>query len=328
MEWVEHCTTSAPTASAPTAEGDFCGFVLSDGNIKDAVKMFKDKPTEAQLKYGSPEYWSTKDVTDFSYLFKDDTQFNVDISKWDTSKVTNMDRMFNKADNFNVAIGKWDTSKVKNMNAMFAGAKNFNQDISMWDLSSLEEFSTMFLNAASFNVDLCPWNNFDNLMKNPNKLDKFVSGTNCDKKATPKKANFCHACTACTIASNCSTRSCGTSECGSAKVCSYELNKENVLRVSMTSGIYGDDLSWELKESNGEVVYYISKKDLGSQMDYVYDIDVCKGPHTLCMNDSGSQYGGNTFKVTYKHTQEVIKEFVLPANVANKCETFTLVEMD
>merc|ERR1712176_944642 len=136
LEWKKYCE-AAPTPS-PTPEGKFCEFVLSDANMKDAVQMYKEDAAKAIAVYGDPKYWSTKDVTDFSYLFKSNTNFNADISGWDTSKVTNMDRMFNQASNFNIDIGGWNTAKVTSVDAMFAEADNFNQDVSMWDLSKVE----------------------------------------------------------------------------------------------------------------------------------------------------------------------------------------------
>merc|ERR1712157_436397 len=188
LEWTKTCK-AAPTPS-PTMEGKFCEFVLSDANMKDAVQMYKEDAAKAIAVYGDPKYWSTKDVTDFSYLFKSNTNFNADISGWDTSKVTNMDRMFNQASNFNIDIGGWNTAKVTNVDAMFAEADNFNQDVSMWDLSKVEVYGTMFMGASKFNQDLCPWNNYDNLMASSVELQSFLKETSCNKKATPQKLKF------------------------------------------------------------------------------------------------------------------------------------------
>ena len=104
-------------------------------SVKDYIEGGKKKDAIIK-KYGSIGEWNTSEVTDMSFLFCHDINFNEDISKWDTSKVTNMSDMFLGANTFNQHIGNWDTSSVTNMNRMFHGAKNFNQPIENWDTSS------------------------------------------------------------------------------------------------------------------------------------------------------------------------------------------------
>jgi len=67
---------------------------------------------------------NTSEITDMSYLFKDNKSFNQDISGWDTSKVTNMSYMFYNASSFNKDISNWDISKVINLDYCFYGAYN------------------------------------------------------------------------------------------------------------------------------------------------------------------------------------------------------------
>ena len=110
------------------------------------------------IKYGKDvTKVNTSEITDMSFLFDREKEFNQDISSWDTSLVTDMSCMFAEATSFNQDIGKWDTSSVTKMRSMFALAKEFNQDISRWDTSSVTDIRSMFAGAISFNQDLSSW---------------------------------------------------------------------------------------------------------------------------------------------------------------------------
>jgi surface protein len=52
-----------------------------------------------------------------------------DVTHVDTSEITDMSYLFSGDKEFNQNIGRWDTSSVTDMSFMFAGAKEFNQDI-------------------------------------------------------------------------------------------------------------------------------------------------------------------------------------------------------
>jgi len=76
-------------------------------------------------------------ITDMSWIFREYSTFNQDISSWDVSNVTNMEGMFSGASGFNQDISAWDVSKVINMDKMFSEATSFNQDISSWNVSNV-----------------------------------------------------------------------------------------------------------------------------------------------------------------------------------------------
>jgi len=99
--------------------------------------------------------WDTSSVTDMSWMFTDAVTFNQDIGSWDTSSVTDMSWMFTDADAFNQDIGDWDTSNVISMSGMFSYAA-FNQDIGRWDTSSVTDMSGMFFEGV-FNQDIGGW---------------------------------------------------------------------------------------------------------------------------------------------------------------------------
>ena len=96
-------------------------------------------------------------VTDMSGLFKDNTNFNSNISFWDTSNVTTMYEMFDNASSFNQDVGGWDTSNVTNMKGVFHRAALFNQDVSNWNTSNVTTLQGAFARASSFNQDIGGW---------------------------------------------------------------------------------------------------------------------------------------------------------------------------
>jgi hypothetical protein len=71
-------------------------------------------------------------VTDLGGVFKNEANFNGDISHWDVSAVTTMLELFSGAEDFNQDIGAWQTDEVTNMDFMFYQTKHFNQDLSGW----------------------------------------------------------------------------------------------------------------------------------------------------------------------------------------------------
>ena len=92
------------------------------------------KRSASQVTIANAETSCTSDIIYMSYMFRDNINFNQDISHWDTSNVAYMNFMFSNASAFNQDIGNWDTSSVIDMNSMFTNTNNFNQDLSGWCL--------------------------------------------------------------------------------------------------------------------------------------------------------------------------------------------------
>ncbi len=97
-------------------------------------------------------------ITNISYMFKNLTSFNLNITGWNTSNITNMAGLFNGASIFNQDISTWNISNVTDISYMFNGASAFNQNISNWNTSSATNMSYMFYNASLFNQDISNWN--------------------------------------------------------------------------------------------------------------------------------------------------------------------------
>ena len=103
-------------------------------------------------------HWDVSSVTNMSFMFSGAREFNQDISYWDVSKVEDMMWMFFGAQNFNKSISDWNVENVKNMSRMFSDAFKFNQDLGLWNVSSVIDMSEMFHNAKDFNQDIGEWN--------------------------------------------------------------------------------------------------------------------------------------------------------------------------
>ena len=130
---------------------------INDSNIQAAATLWSNNPTAAEAIYGNISDWNTSCVTNMSFLFYNQINFNDDISQWDVSNVTNMEWMFKTAISFNQPIGDWDVSNVTSMVRMFNDATSFNQDIGDWDVSNVTYMWMMFAGAATFNQDIGDW---------------------------------------------------------------------------------------------------------------------------------------------------------------------------
>ena len=83
--------------------------VMTDENLKEAVEIWCNNPTQAARFFGPISQWNTTAVTNFRGLFRRKSRFNDDISQWDTSRATSMAAMFEECHAFDQDLSAWDT---------------------------------------------------------------------------------------------------------------------------------------------------------------------------------------------------------------------------
>merc|ERR1711988_523226 len=117
---------------------------LTDDTIYEAVVMWCAGGTtkdEAHWRWGAIEAWNVSEVTSMQRLFKDQTNFNDNISEWDVSNVTDTSWLFSGARSFNKPLEKWIVGKITCMRFMFYGACEFNQPLEKWDVSQVKDMT-------------------------------------------------------------------------------------------------------------------------------------------------------------------------------------------
>lgn len=122
----------------------------------DLSFMFRN----ASLFNGDITTWDVSGVVDMNNMFYGADAFNQDISGWNTGSVTDMSSMFFSANIFNQPIGSWDVSQVDNMEYMFAFTDAFNQDLTGWIFTQSPDITNIFRDATAFNGNISNWNIF------------------------------------------------------------------------------------------------------------------------------------------------------------------------
>ena len=120
--------TGAPTTCFDANDGGRTGLdgYYSEDVLYNAVRSYRNQACRANQGncgiaqvYGYPiNSWCVGSVTDMSFLFYHETDFNEDINGWDTSSVTSMRGTFIGARSFNQTLSSWNTSQVTTMSSM------------------------------------------------------------------------------------------------------------------------------------------------------------------------------------------------------------------
>ena len=145
--------------------------------VTNMNKLFKDNADFNQ----DISSWDVSNVTYMRQMFAHATSFNQDISGWDVSNVIDMSYMFENAIKFNQPIGKWDVGNVKNMAFMFELASSFNKYIGNWDVSNAGNMRYMFQSAHVFNQDISSWDvgnvtDMSNMFASATSFNQDISG--------------------------------------------------------------------------------------------------------------------------------------------------------
>ncbi len=137
----------------------------------------------------NPLLWNTGNVTDMSFMFLNNADFNQDISSWNVSQVTDMTFMFAvhrtmpDISQFNSPLNTWNVSNVISMHGMFFEAENFDQPLNNWTTNSLTDIGKMFWGARNFNQPIDTWNvsgvtDLDSTFYNANRFNQSLNSWN------------------------------------------------------------------------------------------------------------------------------------------------------
>ena len=129
-------------------------------DLAAAVSAHFDGPPQKRTQviddYGPIEDWCVENIQDFSYLFRERSFVNEDISKWNVSNGRSFSYCFSQS-SFQGDLSMWDVSQSTDFSGMFARATSFNSNLSSWNVSRGIDFSSMFHRAESFTSDLSSW---------------------------------------------------------------------------------------------------------------------------------------------------------------------------
>lgn len=165
--------------------------------------------------------WTTTRLYTLYAGFRDNPNFNQDLTGWDVSGVVNSDYgMFRSSPISGLNISNWDVRMFSVVSGMFEfssgnpditawnmyghnigrmfAQSNFNQDISGWDISKTTSLRECFVNNEQFNQPIGSWDTskvldingmFNNNVSQPFAFDQDISGWNVEKVLDG--ANFC-----------------------------------------------------------------------------------------------------------------------------------------
>ena len=139
------CQRAISSKKDPDSNGNI--IFRSNEELKDAVAQYCESletPRNVELaEWVARQYgwvmndWNVSQVSDFSCLFRGQTNFNEFIGDWDMSNATDLSEMFRDATTFHQDLSRWNLSNVESMKMMFLNAESFHQDLGTWDTSKV-----------------------------------------------------------------------------------------------------------------------------------------------------------------------------------------------
>jgi len=133
---------------------------LDNDTIRVAVARWCDPAEDRDAvvhEFGEIEDWVVSQVTDMSNLFRDNEDFNDDISGWDVCSVIDMTHMFDGATTFNRDLSEWDMHNVTDMRYMFYKAAVFMYPMEGWHIDAQAYLINMFLDSSVGRDQLPAW---------------------------------------------------------------------------------------------------------------------------------------------------------------------------
>lgn len=130
--------------------------ILNTSTVSIFISAFRNCASITSIP--SIDSWDMSNITNMSFAFSGNTNFNGDISSWKTSKVTNFDNCFAACVNFNSDLSAWNIGSCTSMSATFSNCTTFNGNISTWNTSNVTNMNNILSNCAVFNRDIGLWN--------------------------------------------------------------------------------------------------------------------------------------------------------------------------
>ena len=129
---------------------DVIGVATNGDDLTNVSYMFKDNPS----LYLELDYLDTSNVTDMSYMFDGIQATTLDLSSFDTSNVTTMWAMFIRSQATTLDLSSFDTSNVTSMRSMFNTSEVTTLDLSSFDTSNVTTMEAMFQDSQATTLDL------------------------------------------------------------------------------------------------------------------------------------------------------------------------------
>jgi len=133
-------------------------FGFCDGVTSDTFKKWGWELTDNQKEFIIVQQYKPKDKQELLEILGKIYGYIDNLNCIDVSNVTDFSYIFYNFNDKNIDISKWNVGNGVNFSGMFLGYELFNCDLSNWNVSNGKDFSKMFYNCKVFTSDLSRWN--------------------------------------------------------------------------------------------------------------------------------------------------------------------------